>query len=60
MANEKENNGYRPRFADKILREKLETKEIKLGGEKLIEEGVKNLKKLESIIDTTKMPHHHS
>ncbi len=30
--------------------------EIKLGGEKLIEEGVKNLKKLESIIDTTKMP----
>lgn len=30
--------------------------EIKLGGEKLIEEGVKSLKKLESIIDTTKMP----
>ncbi len=30
--------------------------EIKLGGEKLIEEGVKNLQKLESILDTTKMP----
>ncbi len=30
--------------------------EIKLGGEKLIEEGVKNLRKLESIIDTSKMP----
>lgn len=29
--------------------------EIKLGGEKLIEEGVKNLKKLESILDTTRM-----
>lgn len=30
--------------------------EIKLGGENLIEEGVKNLKKLQSIIDTSKMP----
>lgn len=29
--------------------------EIKLGGSKLIEEGVKNLKKLENKIDTTKM-----
>lgn len=29
--------------------------EIKLGGEKLIEEGASNLKKLSSIIDTSKM-----
>lgn len=30
--------------------------EIKLGGEKLIDEGAANLSKLESIIDTTRMP----
>lgn len=30
--------------------------EIKLGGEKLIEDGARNLKKLQSIIDTSKMP----
>lgn len=29
--------------------------EIKLGGSKLIEEGAKNLKKIESLLDTTKM-----
>ena len=29
--------------------------EIKLGGEKLIEEGASTLKKLNSLIDTTKM-----
>lgn len=34
---------------------KYELIEIKLGGEKLIEEGASNLKKLSSIIDTSKM-----
>ena len=29
--------------------------EIKLGGDKLIEEGIKNLNKLNDILDTTKM-----